>query len=145
MRGRVELLIPASPEYVGIARLCLSGVAARLHLPYDTVEDLKVALAEACTNAIQHAYKDGKGSVEIAFEADEKQLTIAISDKGKGFDYHSLAAKTPDPEQERGLGLYLIRALVDELDVRSSPQGSTVTMVKKLHAEKQEAEAEDSS
>lgn len=144
MKGRVKLVIPAQPEYVGIARLCLSGVAARLHLPYDAVEDLKVALAEACTNAIQHAYGNGEGRVTVSFDLDEARLTIVVSDKGKGFDYRSVARKMPDPEKERGLGLYLIRALVDEVDVKSSPEGSTVTMIKNLHAQK-EAQADDSS
>lgn len=53
----IEMKIPAKPEYVGIIRLTLSGVASRMGYVYEEIEDLKIAVSEACTNAVQHAYK----------------------------------------------------------------------------------------
>lgn len=56
----IEMKVPAQPEYVGIIRLTLSGVASRMGYTYDEIEDLKIAVSEACTNAVQHAYKEDK-------------------------------------------------------------------------------------
>ena len=53
----IEMKIPAKPEYVGVIRLTLSGIASRMGFTYDLIEDLKIAASEAITNAVQHAYK----------------------------------------------------------------------------------------
>ncbi|HEX6923454.1 MAG TPA: ATP-binding protein, partial [Bacillales bacterium] len=52
-----EMTVPAQPEYVGVVRLTASGVANRAGFTYDEIEDIKVAVSEACTNAVNHAYK----------------------------------------------------------------------------------------
>ncbi|HZH58930.1 MAG TPA: ATP-binding protein, partial [Metabacillus sp.] len=64
----IEMKVPAKPEYVGIIRLTLSGIASRMGYSYDDIEDLKIATSEACTNAVQHAYKKSEeGEVVVGF------------------------------------------------------------------------------
>lgn len=86
----IEMKIPAKPEYVGIIRLTLSGVASRMGYAYEEIEDLKIAVSEACTNAVQHAYKgaDGEdGEVAVRFLVYEDRLEIIVADKGGSFDF----------------------------------------------------------
>lgn len=78
----IEMKIPAEPEYVGIVRLTLSGVASRMGYTYDDIEDLKIAVSEACTNAVQHAYKDeNKGEVSVRFGVFEDRLEVIVADQ----------------------------------------------------------------
>lgn len=128
----VELRIPGRPEFVSVARLTLSGIASRMDFPYECIEDMKVALAEACNNAIQHAYGNGKAGedVVVRFTLSQKQLVIEVEDAGCGFDAKK-DIKPPDVTKEGGLGLFLIRSLVDELHLQSTEQkGTRVVMVK---------------
>jgi serine/threonine-protein kinase RsbW len=131
-----ELQIPASPEYIAIVRLVVSSLAsARRELADERVDDLKLAVSEACTNAIEahtRAGVDEPITVE-AYEGNER-LEIRITDRGEGFDPESLPAHPPvtDPDRlnfERGLGVPLIRTLVDDASFTPSGIGTTVRMV----------------
>ncbi len=82
----VRLIIPAKPEYITLSRLALTGLARVRELPDDTLADLKLALTEACSNSVRHAYGDGDGHVEISFELCEDKLIVEVSDDGTGFD-----------------------------------------------------------
>lgn len=135
MKRPIELMIPAQPDYVSVARLCLAGIGARLALPLETIEELKVALAEACTNAIQHAYPKGgeQNSIRILFSLEGEALVIRVEDQGLGFEPKRVLVP-PQPDQERGFGIYLIKALADEVEVQSTPgKGTKVTLRKILH------------
>lgn len=128
----VELRIPGLPEFVSVARLTLSGIANRMDFPYESIEDMKVALAEACNNAIQHAYRNGETEEEVVvrFTLAQKKLVMEVEDKGCGFD-SGKEIKPPDMTREGGLGLFLIRSLVDELHLQSTgKKGTRVVMVK---------------
>ena len=132
----IELEIPARAEYVGLVRLVVSSLASgRRELAEERIDDLKLAVSEACTNAIEAHHDvavDERVLVRCA-EADDR-LEVSIRDRGRGFDPESLPEHPPvtDPERlnfERGLGVPLIRTLVDEVDFDSSSQGTSVTMV----------------
>ncbi len=128
----VELKIPPLPEFVSVARLTLSGIASRMDFPYENIEDMKVALAEACNNAIQHAYRNGQAQrgVMVRFVLHQKQLVMEVEDEGCGFDT-GRDIRPPEEMQEGGLGLFLIRSLVDELRLESTEKkGTRVVMVK---------------
>ena len=93
VRDIISLNLPNAPEYVSIARLTLSGIASRMGFNIEDIEDLKVAVAEACTNAIKHGCgKDRNYSIEFLVLKDK--LRIEIIDGGKGFDYKKV--KEPD-------------------------------------------------
>lgn len=130
----VELEIPAQPEFVGLVRLFVSSLAtSRRELADDRVDDLKLAVSEACTNAID-AHGDAADRVVVRWSESDDRLEIAVDDRGPGFDPDALPAHPPvtDPERlnfERGLGIPLIRSLVDEVSFVTSTKGTTVSLV----------------
>jgi serine/threonine-protein kinase RsbW len=131
-RGVVALSIPAKAEYIVLCRLALAGLAQVRHLEPEVVGDLKLALTEACTNSIRHAYEEGRaGVVEVRYELNGDKVAVEISDEGSGFEIdadRSLSGKL----DEGGLGIAIIRALTDELAVESSGPGSRLRFVKYL-------------
>jgi|WetSurMetagenome_2_1015567.scaffolds.fasta_scaffold696267_2 serine/threonine-protein kinase RsbW len=132
MATTVTLRIPSQAEYVAVARLTVAGIAGRMGFPYDAVDDIKVAVGEACTNAIEHAAPDPSQEViEIRCQVDPEALIIEIADQGKGFD-PGLESQ-PDLLAGGGLGLILIRALMDEVQLDSlAGKGTQVRMIKRL-------------
>ena len=135
MGASIELEIPARPEYVALARLVVSSLASsRRDLTDDRVDDLKVAVSEACTNAIEaHHSADSDDSVLVRCVELEDRIEIEVEDRGSGFDPESLPEHPPvtDPERlnfERGLGIPLIRTLVDDVHIDSSGDGTRVTL-----------------
>ncbi|MBY6024573.1 anti-sigma B factor RsbW [Priestia aryabhattai] len=144
----VEMKIPAKPDYVAIIRLTLSGVANRMGFSYDDIEDMKIAISEACTNAVQHAYKENEnGEVKVGFGLFSDRLEIMVVDKGESFDFEELKEKIGPYETaeevemlpEGGLGLYLIETLMDEVKMMNS-KGVTLMMTKYLQREQVESD-----
>ncbi|QUW23951.1 anti-sigma B factor RsbW [Sporosarcina sp. Marseille-Q4063] len=138
----VEIRVPAKAQYIGIARLTISGLASRLGFNYDEIEDLKIATSEAVTNAVQHAYQDNEGEVVVGCALFEDKIEIMIADHGESFNYEE-AKKDIGPYneleeveflREGGLGLYLMETLMDEVKVHHE-EGVTVFMTKYLGEE----------
>lgn len=132
----IELEIPARPEFVALARLVVASLAVtRRSLAEERVDDLKLAVSEACTNAIEaHAHLDPDERVQVQWRETEDHLEVRVRDRGPGFDPKTLPEhpSVTDPNRlnfERGLGVPLIRTLVDEAEFESSEQGTAVRMV----------------
>ena len=133
--GRTVLLtFPAKPEYITLARLALTGLSRVRPLPDDTLADLKLALTEATSNSVRHAYGDGDGHVEISFELREDRLVVEVSDDGGGFEPAAGPGNgAPDPElSEGGLGIAIIRSIADELEIGAGPHGGSRLRFTKL-------------
>ncbi|NIM04288.1 MAG: hypothetical protein GTN69_04500, partial [Armatimonadetes bacterium] len=131
---RVDLRIPTLPEFVAVARMTIAAIACRMDFPYDAVDDIKVAVGEACTNVIEHAAPESRSreEIEICCFLEPDALVIEVRDQGQGFDPNVHAQ--PDPFSEGGLGLILIKALMDEIQLTSlTGQGTQVRMVKRLN------------
>lgn len=127
----VELRIPNRPEFVGVARLAVSAIASRMDFGYDALDDIKVAVGEACTNAILHAASVGE--IVICCQLEPQRLVVEVRDQGLGFDPALLDGDTSALLPERGLGLLLIRSLMDQVELRTGPgSGTSVRMVKNL-------------
>ena len=133
----VRLTFPAKAEYLLLARLALSGLARELRLSDELVADLKLAVTEACGNAVRHAYSGVDGDVSVVFRIDDSRLLMTVEDHGDGIR----APDSPDDEAaalsmplESGMGMPIIRAIVDELAVEqgSDGRGTVVRMVKHL-------------
>ncbi|WP_174735201.1 anti-sigma B factor RsbW [Mesobacillus harenae] len=146
----IEMKIPAKPEFVGVIRLTLSGIASRMGFSYDEIEDLKIATSEACTNAVQHAYNmNEQGEVVIGFGLYQNRLEVMVADSGQSFDFNSARQGIGPYDQndsveflrEGGLGLYLIETLMDEVRIHHK-EGVTVFMTKYREGEQVERDAE---
>jgi serine/threonine-protein kinase RsbW len=129
----IRLTIPAKAEYISLGRLALTGLSRLRSLPQETLADLKLALTEACTNSVRHAYPGGGGVVEIVYDLQPDRLVIEVSDDGEGFDPH-LHVTAEDELVEGGLGIAIIRAIADELEIgtRADRQGSRLRFAKRL-------------
>ncbi len=130
----VRLTIPAKAEYVLLGRLALSGITRMRPLADETLNDLKLAVTEACTNCVRHAYGDNGGTVDIVYELHEDRLVVEVSDDGHGFDPGEV--EEAGELTEGGLGIAIIRAVVDEFEVgeRGDGRGSRLRFVKFLTA-----------
>ena len=131
--GAVRLTIPAKAEYITLGRLALTGLSRLRALPQETIADLKLALTEACSNSVRHAYPDGDGTVHIVYELQADRLVIEVADDGAGFDPGDKAAGSGDLV-EGGLGIAIIRSLADELEIEAGEggRGSRLRFVKLL-------------
>jgi serine/threonine-protein kinase RsbW len=130
--GVVSLTVPARPEFVALGRLALTGLARTRALSPDLLADMKLALTEACSNSVRHAYEEGReGEVAIRYELDETCLVVEVADDGDGFDPEVLKAAAGERD-EGGLGIAIIRAVTDELEIAPGPggQGSRLRFVK---------------
>ena len=132
----VRLTIPAKAEYITLGRLALTALGRLQELPEETLGDLKLALTEACTNSVRHAYGDGKGHVEIVYELHPDRLVVEVSDEGPGFTPpEAEATEEADELSEGGLGIAIIRALTDEFSLAGADGGgSRLRFVKLLSA-----------
>jgi serine/threonine-protein kinase RsbW len=119
----VRLTIPAKPEYITLSRLALSGLSRVRSLPDDTLADLKLALTEACSNSVRHAYDGGEGHVEISFELHDDRLVVEVADDGTGFELDGAPKDEGDELTEGGLGLSIIRSIADEVEIGGGADG----------------------
>jgi serine/threonine-protein kinase RsbW len=115
----VRLVLPARPENVGVIRHVLGAFALALRLPEPLVEDLRLAVTEACTNVVRHAYPDGgRGTVEVSMRPAGELVQIVVSDRGRGI---GSSIDTSGP----GLGLPMIAAIADSVELVPLPGGGS--------------------
>ena len=129
-RMAFSLSFPARAEYIVLGRLAVTALARLAPLADEVVDDLKLAVTEACTNAIQHAYQDGaSGRVELTYSAQPGIVRITIEDSGVGHLHGR--PRTPDG-REGGMGLAIIRSLVDEVELEPGlgGKGTRVSLAK---------------
>jgi len=127
----VELRIPCRAEWVALARLAVAAVANRLRFSIEDIEDVKLAVAEACTAVIQHA-NHGE-AIALTCETSLDALRIRVRDAGR---HVGDRARSIDLDEARiaGLGVFLIRTLMDEVTYDVDPEtGTDLVMVKRLH------------
>jgi serine/threonine-protein kinase RsbW len=131
----VRLTIPAKAEYITLSRLALAGLARVRSFSDETLADLKLALTEACSNSVRHAYGDGGGHVDISFELRDDRLIVEVADDGAGFEPDGAGKNGDELElSEGGLGIAIIRSIADEVEIGggANGRGSRLRFVKLL-------------
>ncbi len=136
MSGLVELEMPAKPEYLTLARLVVA-TAASIEPTFrdEKIEDLRVAVSEATTNAIEaHARMSGEDRITIRCDLADDRIEVEVRDEGPGFDPSKLepVPQIADPDRlefEGGFGIPLMHELADETEIRSSDEGTAVKLV----------------
>ena len=120
----VRLTIPARAEYITLCRLALTGIARVRSLSEEVLADLKLALTEAASNSVRHAYTGDEhaGVVEISYELLPDRLVIEVTDEGEGFD-PAEERGAPEELSEGGLGIAIIRAIADTVEIGKQPGG----------------------
>ena len=118
-----------NPDFVSVIRLTLSGVASRIGFSLDDIEDMKVCVSEACTNAIKHSKKD---EFQVKFYVYPDRLNIEVLDDGIGYDVDSLASPDLKNPKTSGLGIFIIKTLMDEVEIKSCDKCGTIIKMTKL-------------
>ena len=135
----IEMRFQAKAEYVGVVRLSISGIASRMGFSYDDIEDLKIAMSEAVSNVVAHAYND-EGEVTIGFGVYEDRLEVMVADRGGSFDLQEIKdeigpydknVEKVENLREGGFGLFLIKSLMDKVEFNNK-YGVIVLMTKYL-------------
>jgi serine/threonine-protein kinase RsbW len=129
----VQLTLPARAENVAVVRHALGGLGEALELDPQTLSDVKLAVTEACTNVVVHAYGEDEGPMEVAATIDGPVLRVTVRDEGMG-----IVPRADSPGL--GLGLPLIATLTESLELGRAPDDRTeVAMVFRLEAEVSQA------
>ena len=131
--GEVELEIPARSAYVSLTRQVVAAIAAvEPRFRTERIDDLRVAVSEATTNAVEaHADDEGTGRVRVhcVLDVDGDCITVEVRDQAGGFD-PSAVPVVPDPDHpdrlgfEHGLGIPIMRELADETEIRPTGSGT---------------------
>jgi len=122
----VRLTIPAKAEYITLGRLALTAIARVRPLSEEMLSDLKLALTEACTNSVRHAYREGRaGTVEILYQIEPDRLVVEVADDGQGFEPADLGGRGNGDLSEGGLGIAIIRAVADEVEIDERESGGS--------------------
>jgi serine/threonine-protein kinase RsbW len=136
----VEVRLPTKMGYEKVAMSTAASVAKLMGFPEDRIEDLKTAVAEACINAIEHGNRlNEKLSVGVVLRADNDALEVKVLDDGRGIKAQpskpDIDRKMHGDEDPRGMGMFLIQALVDEAEwvTGSDGKSSYVRLVIKLN------------
>ena len=136
----VELIVPNERKYLHVVRLAVSGVASREGFSVEQIEDIKLAVGEACSNAMEHAYEAGDkdATIRVRCRVEPGQFIVEVIDGGRGFSLDDVIIDpSAPPPTERGLGLFLVSSSVDRLDIDTAPgAGTKVTMVKRVRQER---------
>ena len=131
----VELRIPSRAEWVALVRLATAAVANRLKLSIEEIEDVKLAVADACTAVIQSSHHGE--FVEVRCETLPGALEVRVRDSGRqAATAQPLRALDFDEARVAGLGVFLIRTPMDEVSYDVHPDtGVDLKMVKRLTAQ----------
>jgi serine/threonine-protein kinase RsbW len=137
---QVQLTLPATADFVDIVRLNLYGIASKMGFSYEEIEDMKVAVSEACNNSVLYAYGHEGGQVEVTFSVQTDELIITVKDYGESFESYkgghqsaTLHDKELGEAQIGGLGFYLMQALMDDVSVvNEAGKGTKVVLTRKL-------------
>ena len=129
----IRLQIPGATEYIAIARRAVDVVSERLHLPGSTRAEVKLAVGEACNNAVSYARHNGAkaASVVVACRVQPDALEIEVTNQGNGFHPAVQAAMPPaETLAEHGRGMALMEMLMDSVEYLSENGNTTVRMRK---------------
>jgi serine/threonine-protein kinase RsbW len=132
MRVSVRLALPREVDSVPAVRRLLRCAMAILHVDRQSGDDLEIALTEACSNVVTHAH--GADKFEVRLDLAEDRCAIDVVDTGDGFDTTATAAEAPRADSERGRGLFLIRALSENVRMSSTPRSGSLIHFEKSFA-----------
>ncbi|MFI7544100.1 ATP-binding protein [Actinoplanes sp. NPDC049599] len=130
MRISVRLNLPREVDSVPAVRRLLRCALSAFQVDRQDGEDLELALTEACANVVKHA--TGADGIEVLLDVAEDRCAIDVADNGAGFD--ASAMRDPTPDSERGRGLFLIKALSDNVRMQSTPRSGSLIHFEKSFA-----------
>lgn len=135
MTDKLTMIVPGKPEYVGTVRMAAAHAASRVDLDIEQIDDIKVAVSEACTNIVLHAHEEPDFTYEVVIEISETLFTVTVTDEGKGFGMEDYTEPVPGEMSGvgMGMGIFIIKALMDDVEITSEPGvGTKIKMAKHI-------------
>lgn len=127
----IKLSVPNKAEYVSIVRLTTSGIANKMGFDIEEIEDIKVAIAEACTNTLEHGIDDENKNFDIDFDMHKDKLMITVSGSRNGYCIDNMKDLKIEELGEGGLGIFIINSLMDEVEIINDEEKNTkIRMIK---------------
>lgn len=130
MLDQVSISLPCKSEYVSITRLSSSVIASQMGFDIEAIEDIKVAVGEACNNAIIHSQCES--TFNITFQVVEQTFICEVTDCGNGFDLNEYSEPDLNDPKGNGLGIFIMKSLMDEVHVDAVPGKGTKIVLKKF-------------
>jgi serine/threonine-protein kinase RsbW len=121
----LDLTLPTEHTYVRTTRRALGGYLDDAGVPAPLRDDLVLAIGEACTNVVQHAFPDGDGTLRLRLELRAGEVVVEVSDSGVGFEPFEQINHARGRMAVNGRGIEIMRRLVGEVEVESPPTGGT--------------------
>ena len=133
----VTLALPMVADMEIEASKTATAIAESMRMSPDRIDEVRMAVVEACINALEHSHSSEREvfvTFEVLGDKDPEKLRITVRDNGIGFamdavEEPTIGAKLKAP-RKRGWGLKIIRGLMDEVEIRSGSEGTTVVMSK---------------
>jgi stage II sporulation protein AB (anti-sigma F factor) len=139
--NQMKLELLSKPENIGLARLTVASFAAQLDFTLEDIEEIKVVVSEAVSNAVLHGYAQQEGIVRIEATLYPERLELVVEDQGSGIEDVPQArepAYTTSPDR-MGLGFTFMESFMDRVEIQSEPnQGTRVWMQKSLEGKEPE-------
>lgn len=132
--NKVVIEVQSQADNLDVVRLAVAAVASKMDFSLPEIDEIKVAVSEAVTNAVVHGYREWRGMVRVEVLTDGDLLTVTVEDKGVGIaDLRAARQHSHSSDPERmGLGFYFMESLMDTLDVETEPnRGTRVRMTKR--------------
>lgn len=130
MNLKIALCLPRDGKTVALVRAVAMDALTRFGVTHECIDDVGLALSEACANVIRHA--DESDEYEVTLEVDNVRCAITVIDTGRGLDIGNLPGTMPEPSSLGGRGMALMRALTDEVDFVSEPASGTIVHLIKM-------------
>ena len=131
MKINITICLPRDATTVSIARAVTADALRYLGVTSGCIEDIRLALSEACNNVIQHAATSD--DYEVRFEVDGDICIVSVRDTGTGADSSAFTGTLPDPDSSHGRGVVIMRALTDRAEFTSGREiGTVVELAKRL-------------
>ena len=130
MGDLLKFSIPGKPEYVRVVRLAVSSVANCAGFDMEAIEDIKVAVSEACSNVVRHGDREDN-CYEVECIIEDNKFIILVTDNCGGYNIDEYREPCACDMKEGGLGIFIIKALMDEVDIFSKiGEGTRIQMIK---------------
>lgn len=127
----IKLSVPNKAEYVSVVRLTTSAIASRMGFDIEEIEDIKVAIAEACTNTLENGLNSEKENFDIEFDMYMDKLVITVKGIGKEINTDNITELKVEDFGEGNLGIFIINSLMDEVNIASDgDNGTEIRMIK---------------
>jgi serine/threonine-protein kinase RsbW len=130
---QIRLEIPSEAEYISIVRRAVEGIASRMRFAPSDVEDVKLAVGEACNNAVKHGCPSHhRPFITVICKVTSELLEVEVRNGLAGGEPCPSAVAVPDGSKEGGMGLYIMKKLMDEVDINWKNRTASIRMIKRI-------------